>query len=68
MDIDLLAELKLKLSEGLVTKTGYVFEACQILEVDNPMSVDRQWLADMLGLSYSATTQLLHRLRASGKV
>jgi predicted ArsR family transcriptional regulator len=65
MQVDLLVELKDRLAKGLITKLGYVWEACQILQVD-PASVDRQWLADHLGMSYTATTSQLHELKKKG--
>jgi predicted ArsR family transcriptional regulator len=65
MQVDLLVELKDRLGKGLITKLGYVWEACQILQVD-PASVDRQWLADQLGMSYTATTKQLSELKKKG--
>jgi DNA-binding MarR family transcriptional regulator len=65
MQIDLLIELKDRLDKGLITKLGYVWEACNVLQVD-PATVDRQWLADQLGMSYTAITSQIHELKKKG--
>jgi DNA-binding MarR family transcriptional regulator len=67
MQVDLLVELKDSLAKGLITKLGYVWEACKVLQVD-PATVDRQWLADQLGMSYTATTSQIHELKKKGLI
>jgi DNA-binding MarR family transcriptional regulator len=67
MQVNLLTELKYRLDKGLVTKLGYVWEACKVLQVD-PATVDRQWLADQLGMSYTATTKQLSELKKKGLI
>jgi DNA-binding MarR family transcriptional regulator len=62
----ILQSLQTALSMGLITKTGYTLESVRLLEIENPMECDRQWLADQLGMTYSALTQNLHRLKALG--
>ncbi|WP_181243743.1 hypothetical protein [Chamaesiphon polymorphus] len=37
-----------------------------IILVINFVDVDRQWLADQLGMSYTATTSQLHELKKKG--
>ena len=66
--MDLLTDLKAKYADGMITRTGYVLEACQLLQVDNPMGIDRSWLSDQIGMSYTATTKQLHRLRNKGLI
>jgi hypothetical protein len=50
-------------ASGQITKLGYFAKAIELLDLPDYAKVDRQWLADQLGLSYSATTQLLHRYK-----
>jgi DNA-binding MarR family transcriptional regulator len=67
MQIDLLIDLRNRLNLGLITKLGYVLEACRVLQVD-PTTVDRQWLADQLGMSYTAITSQIHELKKKGLI
>jgi hypothetical protein len=61
-------ELKAQLASGLITKTGYLLGCIEALELDNPMAIDRSWLAAQAGLSVTATTKLLHRLKDKGQI
>jgi hypothetical protein len=64
--MNLLADLKIEYEDGTITRSGYVLKACRLLQVDNPMSVDRQWLSDQLGMTYDATSSQLYRLKSKG--
>jgi hypothetical protein len=64
--MDLLANLRTECEDGIITRAGYVLRACKLLQLDNPMSVDRRWLSDQLGMTYTATTNQLHRLKSKG--
>jgi DNA-binding MarR family transcriptional regulator len=67
MDIDLLVELKQQRSKGLLTVSGYLLEACTILEVDIA-TVDRQWLARQAEMTPKAVQSAIDRLRAKGLI
>jgi hypothetical protein len=67
MDIDLLSELKERRAKGILTGTGYLLEACELLQVDI-LVVDRQWLAKQTGLSYQAVRSTICRLKAKGMI
>jgi DNA-binding MarR family transcriptional regulator len=58
-----LIDTRQQLDSGLITKTGYVMACIALLELDTPMALPRAWLADQLGLSPTATTKLLHKLK-----
>lgn len=61
-------ELRDRLDKGLITKLGYVIEACEVLELENPIGVDRKWLANELGMSYTALTNQLHVAKGKGLI
>ena len=66
--MDLLIDLKAEYENGLITRGGYVLRGCQILQVENPLKIDRRWLSDQLGMTYAATTQQLHTLKSKGLI
>jgi DNA-binding MarR family transcriptional regulator len=59
---------KESLALGLITKTGYVLTSIERLELTSPMEVNRTWLAIELGLTTSALTKLLHKLKDQGLI
>jgi hypothetical protein len=67
MDIDLLAELKQRRANGLLTVGGYLVEACNALQVDIA-TVNRQWLSEQVDMTYTATVNAIARLRARGLI
>jgi predicted anti-sigma-YlaC factor YlaD len=67
MDIDLLIHLKERRAKGLLTGTGYLLAACEILQVEIA-TVDRVWLASQVGMTYKATQGTIDRLRAKGLI
>jgi Mn-dependent DtxR family transcriptional regulator len=67
MQFDLLVDLKKKHEEGIYTRRGYILEACNTLQVD-VATVDRKWLADQLGISYTSLTSQICEMRKKGLV
>lgn len=67
MPFDLLMDLKKKHEQGIYTRRGYILEACHTLQVD-VATVDRKWLADQLGISYTSLTSQICEMRKKGLV
>jgi DNA-binding GntR family transcriptional regulator len=60
-----LAKLKADYSIKLITVSGYIVGAIQILELTE---IDLKWFAELLGIPYKTLTNALIRLRKDGLV
>jgi hypothetical protein len=66
MSNPILTPIKERQLQGVLTQTGYILESIRVLRLKNPMGIDRQWLADELGTTYTALTKNLHILKVRG--
>jgi hypothetical protein len=67
MDIDLIADLREKHETKQLTRIGYVLAACERLQVE-PDIVNRQWLANELGLKVKNLTSAISIAKKRGLI